>query len=125
DLLTCVRTLTKLDEVHPERRLNAENYLKSGQEMRRRFRAYPEAVRNTLAIAEQCEPALELGVSRFPSFGVARPEALLRELVYRGAKERYRRLSRPLRERLEHELNIINQLGFAEYFLLVWDVVRY
>jgi error-prone DNA polymerase len=84
-------------------------------------------VANTLRIAEQTAPALDLGARRYPEFDPAAgdPNRLLRDLVWRGAKERYRRITPPIQARLEHELNVIEQLGFASYFLLVWDVVRF
>lgn len=128
DLLTCVRTLTRLDQVHPERRLNAENYLKSPAEMAATFRDFPGAVANTLAIAERCSPALNLGQRLHPGFPVPEgqtPAGYLRDLVYRGAAERYGRVTAAVTRRLEHELAIIEQLGFADYFLLVWDVCRF
>lgn len=128
DLLTCVRTLTRLDETHPERRLNAENYLKSPAEMAAALARYPAAVQNTLAIAERCEPALALGVSLFPGFDLPpgeTAEGLLRRLTFAGAERRYGRVTAAIAERLEHELGIICQLGFPEYFLLVWDVCRF
>lgn len=128
DLLTCVRTLTKLEDVHPERRLNAENDLKSPAEMANLFYQYPRAVHNTLMIADQCAPALELGEKIFPSFQVPSGEpaaAYLRRLTYEGARKRYGRLTRAITERLEHELDIICRLGYEDYFLLVWDLVDY
>ncbi len=128
DLLTCIRTLTRLDDPHPERRLNAHNYLKPPAEMAAAFRDYPAAVANTLRIAERCAPALNLQQRLHPAFPVPpgqTADGFLRELCFRGARERYGRLTRPIRDRLEHELNIISQLGFADYFLLVWDVCRY
>lgn len=74
DLLTCVRTLTRLDDVHPERRLNAENYLKSQSEMAELFSGYPEAVKATVEIAEQCEPALDLTATLYPAFDLLEGE---------------------------------------------------
>ncbi|MGI6488079.1 MAG: DNA polymerase III subunit alpha [Syntrophomonadaceae bacterium] len=128
DVLTCVRTLTRIQEVHPERPLNAENYLKSGREMTSLFRDYPQAIENTWRIAERCQSALELNTSHFPAFALPperKAENLLRELVYRGAQEKYGRITRVLCERLEHELQIIEALGYADYFLVVWDIVNY
>lgn len=128
DLLTCVRTLTRLDDTHPDRRLNAENYLKPPRLMLERFAAFPGAVANTLAIAEACEPALDLSRSLFPDFALPPGEtapAMLRRLAYAGAAARYGQITPVVRERLEHELHIITELGFCEYFLLVWDVCRY
>ncbi|KKM08957.1 DNA polymerase [Clostridiales bacterium PH28_bin88] len=128
DLLTCVRTLTRLKEVHPERRLNRENYLKSPEEMAVEFPEHPRALANTLAVAERCRPVLDFSRRLHPRFplppGTA-TENFLRDLVYRGAGERYRRLTPEVTARLEHELNIINRLGYADYFLLVWDLVNY
>ncbi|HWI60216.1 MAG TPA: PHP domain-containing protein, partial [Symbiobacteriaceae bacterium] len=128
DLLTCVRTLTRIDQPHPERRLNGENYMKPPKLMAERFRDLPGAVANTLRIAEQCSPSLTLDASLFPGYEV--PQGMsaigyLRELVYEGARRRYSRITTQVETRLEHELRIIEQLGYADYFLLVWDVARY
>lgn len=129
DLLTCVRTLTKLDDVHPDRRLNAENYLKSPAEMKEMFYEYPEAVANTVLIAEMCEPALDTSGSMFPAYRELPPgenaSGYLRKLTFEGAQRRYRRLSETVVSRLEHELDIICRLGFEDYFLLVWDVANF
>ncbi|HLN61504.1 MAG TPA: PHP domain-containing protein, partial [Symbiobacteriaceae bacterium] len=128
DLLTCIRTLTRLDQPHPDRRLNRENYFKPAADMARRFAHLPGAVGNTLAIAERCAPCLDLEAKLFPEFEVPAgmtAAAYLRELTYRGAQERYGRVTEKVSTRLEHELNIITTLGFEDYFLLVWDVARY
>jgi len=128
DILTCVRTLTRVYEVHPERPLNAENYLKSDREMAALFREYPEALENTWRIAERCQPALDLDTPHFPAFSLPPGQEagkLLRELVYRGARKKYGKITRAVYERLEHELHIINTLGYADYFLVVWDIVNY
>ncbi|HEY3314659.1 MAG TPA: DNA polymerase III subunit alpha [Bacillota bacterium] len=128
DLLTCVRTLTTIGEVHPERRLNAENYLKSPTEMVALFRAHPEAVRTTEEIAERCQPALDLGANLFPKFTVPLGEtagSFLRKVASQGAVWRYRTITPDIRGRLDHELDIITKLGYEDYFLLVWDVAKY
>lgn len=129
DVLTCVRTLTTLEEVHPERRLNAENYLKSEEEMREELYPYPEAVSNAAAIAAECECPVELGKPNFPR--VAPPKCFgstqeyLRHLVFNGARERYGVITRVVQDRLEHELSVIQKLGYEDYFLVVWDLVRF
>ncbi|MDQ7794717.1 MAG: DNA polymerase III subunit alpha [bacterium] len=129
DLLTCVRTLTRLDQVHPERRLNAGNYLRSTAEMAAALAEHPRALATAAFLAENCRPALDLEARRHPRFslppGKVDSEAYLRELVYAGARRRYGRLPAAAATRLEHELGVINALGFADYFLLVEDVVRY
>lgn len=128
DLLTCVRCGLTIDQVHPERRLNAENDLKPAEAMAAAFADLPEALRGTEAIAERCEPALNLDARLHPAFVVPdglTAERYLRDLAYRGAEERYGRVTGKIRRRLDHELDIINRSGYADYFLLVWDVVRY
>ncbi len=129
DLLVCTRTQTKLSELHVERPLNGENYFASSDEMKQRFAPFPEAIRNTLEIAERCTVALDLGRNLFPRYlPEEKPEksiALLRELTWSGAKRRYRAISSSLKERIEHELNIIEQLDVSDYFLTVWDLVQY
>lgn len=128
DILSCVRTLTRVDGIHPDRPLNAENYLKTPREMELLFKEYPEALANTWRIAERCEPALDLSTPHFPNFDLPpgqKAESLLRELVYQGAYQRYEGISTALQERLEHELAVINTLGYTDYFLVVWDIVKY
>ncbi|GMV38254.1 MAG: hypothetical protein AMXMBFR61_27620 [Fimbriimonadales bacterium] len=127
DLLTCIRTKTTLDEVHPDRRMNAENYLKSADEMRALFPDMPEALDNTLRIADMCEPALHLGTPMFPRYPLppeTTAEAELTRRVEQGLRDRYH--SDPRAEyRLTHELNIINRLGYADYFLAVHDLAQF
>ncbi|MBC7347014.1 MAG: DNA polymerase III subunit alpha, partial [Clostridia bacterium] len=128
DLLTCVRLGITLEEVHPERPLNDEAYLKSAKTMAASFAWCPEALANTLEIAARCRPALALEERRYPKFPLASgqaADALLRELVYRGARERYRSLTAAVRQRLEKELGVIARLGYADYFLVVWDIAEY
>ncbi len=127
DVLTCIRTLTRLDDVHPERRLNAENYLKPQEEMALLFHGYPEAIRAAGEIAERCEPGLLLDRRLSPDF--VPPEGTsgeyLRHLVYEGARSRYGTITSAIRARLDHELDVICALEYEDYFLMVWDVVAF
>lgn len=128
DVLTCVRTLTCLDDIHPERHINAENYLKSAAEMRQMLAHFPGAIENTLVIAERCEPGLDLGRKLFPKYSPPSGEssaALLRRLTMEGAAARYGNVTPAVRDRLEHELNIITTLGFEDYFLAVYDIAAW
>lgn len=128
DLLTCVRHGIALEDPHPGRPLNAENYLKSAQEMALLFKAYPEALRQTLALAETCRPALEPQSCWRPTYPVpagTTAAALLRHLTFEGAAARYGRVGPELVARLEHELEVITRLGYEDYFLIAWDLVRY
>jgi len=126
DLLTCVRTLTTVADVHPERRLNAENYLKPAEAMAALFADLPEALRGALEVAEACSPAIEPGRRLHPSFplppGETSAAAFLRKMTLAGASRRYQRVTQPVSRRLEHELDVICRLGYEDYFLLVWDL---
>ncbi len=129
DILTCIRTLTKLEDVHPERRLNSENYLKAESEMKEEYKSCPEGLRMTQVIAEQCECPIDLGALNFPAFaypkGFNSSKHFLRHLVYQGAERRYGKITSEVTTRLDHELNIICQLGYEDYFLVVRDLVKF
>jgi error-prone DNA polymerase len=129
DILTCVRTATRLDQVHPGRRLNAGNHLRSGEEMALAMAGHPRAVAAAARLAESCEPALDLEARRHPRFplppGEGDPAIYLRKLVEAGARRRYGEPSPAVVTRLEHELAVIEHMGFADYFLLVEDVVSH
>ena len=128
DVLTCIRTLARISQVNPERRLNAENYLKSSGEMAEEFRDYPHALETARRIAEECDFTLPLGRPNFPSFPVPRGMSsaeYLRKLVYDGALERYGKISGDISRRLDGELHVIHKLGYEDYFLVVWDLVEF
>jgi DNA polymerase-3 subunit alpha len=115
---------------------SGQHYLKSAAEMRYLFRELPEACDNTLAIAERASVTIEFDNDALPEFPI--PEAfrapthkeganrLLRDLVMRGAHERYgEQLSDEVVARLEHELGVVADMGFSDYFLVVWDLIRH
>lgn len=126
ELLNAMGQLTTVDRLPGPR--TVEKYLKSPQEMAALFRDIPEAVRNTLKIADQCHLELPLGHPRFPHFPLPPGETapgLLRRLALEGAERLYPGLPVPVRERLEHELAIIRHLGYETCFLVAWDIVRF
>ncbi|MCY0874736.1 MAG: DNA polymerase III subunit alpha [Firmicutes bacterium] len=129
DTLRCIATDCDIRTPHGERPLNAAAWLHDEREAARRFARYPEAVANTFRIATSCEVVLRLHEALFPAFDLPSDEtdaaAYLRHLVYEGAVQRYPRVDHALRARIDHELQIITQLGYAEYFLVVWDIVRF
>lgn len=127
DLLTCVRTLTKVRDIHPERPFNGESYLKSSVQMQALFRFHPRALGNTLRIADECEPVFKEKARHFPEFTSSNgaPAFHLRRLTFEGARRRYGRITQVIKNRLEHELRVIEKMGFAGYFLAVHDLVRY
>ncbi|MGH3061265.1 MAG: DNA polymerase III subunit alpha, partial [Gaiellaceae bacterium] len=103
-------------------------YFKTPAEMAQDFADYPEAVRRTLEIAERCSVAIELGVIRLPHFPT--PDGreafdYLVELCEKGLQKRYGKVTPELQERLRFELKTIREMGFADYFLIVWDFIRF
>ncbi len=112
----------------PLGRPNAELYLKSASEMRRLFAGVPRACDATIEIAERCDLDLGLGTFHFPTVEVPRgetPYSVLSKLAWRGIEERYRPVTPESVRRVQHELAVIEDLGFAEYFLVVRDVVDF
>lgn len=128
DLLTCVRLGCGLDDLCPERAFNAERYLKSAAEVVAAVGS-SAPLRRAAEIAAACAMPLQLGGSRYPRFPLpdqTPPERELRRQVAEGARTRYgAHPSQSVRDRLEHELGIIERLGFADYFLCVADVARW
>jgi error-prone DNA polymerase len=110
----------------PFERPNAELWMKPGGEMRRLFERRPAACDATLEIAERCELDMGLGAFHFPAARVSRgetPYSVLSKLAWRGLEERYRPMIPEAVRRLSHELSVIGELGFPEYFLVVNEIV--
>jgi error-prone DNA polymerase len=128
DILTCIKHHTNLDEAGGLLYPNAERYLRPPEEMIKRFARYPDAIANTKEIADRCDFTLESLKTSLPDFHV--PDgyttiSYLRELSYRGAKERYPELTEKVVAQIEHELAVIEKLDLAGYFLIVWDIARF
>jgi DNA polymerase-3 subunit alpha len=105
-----------------------EFYLKTAEEMRTLFAELPDACDATLDIAEACELTLEFGTLHLPRFdppGGMSLDDYLRQLVYEGARERYGDLTEDICRRIDEELGVIGRMGFAGYFLIVWDLIRF
>ncbi|MBO0714003.1 MAG: DNA polymerase III subunit alpha, partial [Acidimicrobiales bacterium] len=130
DALLCVQTGSTMDDPGRFKFEGDEHYLKSSSEMRHLFAEVPEACDHTLWIAERANVSLEFGQPKLPSFplpdGFASADAYLRHLCLRGAEERYGSpLPAVVAERLEYELGVISAMGFSDYFLVVWDLIRH
>jgi error-prone DNA polymerase len=127
DALSCLHHRTTLEQAGRQLLPNGERHLRSPRELAERFRDQPDALQNTLAIAERCEFTLQNLGYRFPDFPLAAGETLaqkLRALAEQGARERYGRITVRVRRQLEHELRLIGRLDLEGYFLIVWDIVR-
>ncbi|SUP44823.1 DNA polymerase III subunit alpha [Veillonella criceti] len=128
DIKVCIATGAKVAE---EKRLkfpNDEFYMKSGDEMEALFGHIPGAMENTLAIAERCNVTFNFDEHHLPHFDVPEGETAttyLRHLCEREIPRLYGTVTPELQERLDYELSVIAQMGFDDYFLIVWDYVRY
>ncbi|RXI56219.1 DNA polymerase III subunit alpha [Clostridium tetani] len=128
DILLCVQTGKTVEEENRMRYPTGEFYLKSPEEMYNLFSHVPEALENTIKIAEQCNFQYNFHESKLPTFPL--PDKVdnydyLRELCYEGLKEKYDTVDEKLKNRLEYELNVIKEMGYVDYFLIVWDFIRF
>ncbi len=108
--------------------IRRRGWMRSPQQMHSLFRTVPEAIANAEKIASECNVDLQLGRIKLPIFPVPEgetPYSYLRRICYRGAEKRYGAITPEVRRRLEHELCIIGKLGYANYFLVVWDIALY
>lgn len=128
EALLCIQTQTNLDDPNRLRFQTDEFYFKTPKQMSDAFLHCPEAVRNTVHIAEKCNLELDFTKTHLPQFrppeGKTRDQ-FLRELCEEGLKCKYGGISDEIRKRLEYELRIINSSGYTSYFLIAWDFVRY
>lgn len=129
DVFTCIRNHTHLDAAGLLLAQNSERHLKTPAQMRELFADLPEAISNTVRLAERLEFSLDNLGYEFPKYPIREGETMdhvLRQQVYAGAAQRYgARLSTEVRAQLERELNLIAHLGFAGYFLIVGDLVNF
>lgn len=128
DVFTCLRHHTKLESAGRLLEANIEKSIKSPRQMTKLFADLPQAISNTVHLAGRLQFHLrDLGY-RFPSYPVPEGQSMdgfLRKLTFFGAQNRYGSISRPVRRQLEHELAVIQRLGFAGYFLIVWDICNF
>ena len=125
--VNAIRTGSLLTTVAPPEITTGEAWFKPAAEMQRLFPDHPQLLRATLEIAERCNLQLELGKLIFPEFPVPpgeSPFSYLWKLSFEGARKRYRPLRPEVLARLTHELEVIDKLNLAPYFLLVWDIVE-
>lgn len=128
DIKLCISTGRKRDEAGRIRFPNDEFYLKSGDEMSALFAHVPQAVDNTLRIADRCNVTLNFDEHHLPHFDVPEgetAETYLRKVCEAQITYRYNEIPPTLGERLDYELSVIGKMGFEDYFLIVWDYVKY
>ena len=128
DILLCIQTGKKVADEDRMRYEGGQYYVKSEEEMRKLFPYAKEACDNTQWIADRCQVDIEFGKYKLPEFPV--PEgydawSYLKELTWTGLERRYGNPDKTLKDRLEYELNTIKDMGFVDYFLIVWDFIHY
>lgn len=130
EVLLCIQTGKTLDDANRMRMDTRQLYVKSENEMRTLFAACPDAVDRTQEIADRCNVEFEFGVTRLPHYPVPAGEtalSMLTRLTHEGLRERYpdaKETDEPW-QRLNYELNVISSMGYVDYFLIVWDFIRY
>jgi error-prone DNA polymerase len=128
NVLRCIRqriSLAQLDSLGP---LNSELYLKTGRHLRPLFANYPDALANTLKIAGRCRFELHYGLQALPHFPTPPgldAEMYLYQLCQKAVRQRYVEPAEQVWTQLTHELTVIEQAGLTNYFLIVWDIVRF
>lgn len=130
EVLLCIQTGKKMNDVDRMRFESDELYIKSPEEMIEYFKAFPDAIENTVKIAEKCNVEFEFGHTILPNYDVPKEYPThydyLKKLCQDGMKERYgEHLSKELMERAEYELGVIQKMGYVDYFLIVWDFIHY
>jgi len=128
DALLCIQTQSMLSDANRMRLKTDQFYFKDPLLMKERFSWIPEALTNTLEIAEKCCVEIEFDKYHLPKFNVpgrVSKENYLKGLCEEGLKKRYDKVTSEISERLEHELKLIGKMGYNGYFLIVWDFIKF
>ena len=128
DILLCIQTAKKVSDENRMRYEGGQYYVKSELEMRELFSYAQQAIDNTALIADRCNVEIEFGVTKLPKFEV--PEgydswSYLNKLCLNGLNERYPNDDGVIREKLDYELNVIQKMGYVDYFLIVWNFINW
>ncbi len=128
DVLLCIQTGSTINEPGRMRFPTEEYYFKSYEQMRELFGKFPGAVENTLEIADRCNVNIKFNMNLIPSFKVPEgntSDGYLKKLCYENIQKRYGGVTDVIDKRVKKELEVINKMGFSEYFLIVWDLVNF
>lgn len=128
DVLLCIQTGKTIEDEDRMQFDSQEFYLKSPEEMRELFAFYPEAIENAVKIAEKCNVEFDFDTVHLPKYDV--PEGYtsseyLRHLCWQGVEKKYPEITDEVKERLEYELDTIEKMGYVDYFLIVWDFIKF
>ena len=128
DILMCIQMEKKVDDPDRMRFETDEFYIKSPEEMAELFEYVPEAISNTVKIAKRCNVDFDFNTRHLPAYDVPDGKTsfeYLRELCQRGLEKRYSPVTEELQSRLDYELGVIKNMGFVDYFLIVWDFIHF
>ena len=130
EVLLCIQTGKRMSDPDRMRFETEELYIKSPEEMIEYFKAFPDAIENTVKIAEKCNVEFEFGHTILPNYDVPKEFSthydLLEKICYDGIKKRYgENPSKEILERAEYELSVVKKMGYVDYFLIVWDFIKY
>ena len=130
EILLCIQTGKKMNDVDRMKMGTDEFYVKSPEEMEDYFKNIPEAIENTVKIAEKCNFDFEFGHTKLPNYEVPKEykthSDFFKELCYTGLKKRYgENPSKEIKDRLEYEITVIEKMGYVDYYLIVWDFINY
>lgn len=128
EVLLCIQTGKKMSDEDRMKFGTDEFYIKSQEEMYNNFKNLPQALSNTVEIANKCNVEFDFDVTILPNYDV--PEGYthseyLYKLCYDGLKKRYSEITQELEDRLNYELDIVNKMGYTDYYLIVWDFIKY
>ena len=128
DILLCIQTGKKVTDENRMRYEGGQYYCKSEEEMKKLFPYAPEALENTHKIADRCNVEIEFGVTKLPKFDVTdglTSWEYLNQLCDKGFQERYPNDDGTLRQKMKYELDVIHNMGYVDYFLIVWDFIHF
>ncbi len=128
DVLLCIQTAKTIDDEDRMKFPTNEFYLKSPEEMRKIFSQYLEALENTARIGDRCNVELDFDTLHLPEYKVPEKftnEEYLKHLTSEGLKERYKTITQEIQDRFDYEFNTIVQMGYTDYFLIVWDFIKF
>ncbi|GBE27341.1 DNA polymerase III subunit alpha [bacterium BMS3Bbin03] len=131
DILLCLQTGKDYDDPTRLRYNTKELYFKSPEEMETLFKDYPGAIKNTFEIAEKCDLKIPFGTLHLPGYEIPPDEEVktlddyLEKLAWEGLQKRYSEITPEIKQRFDHEISVIKQMGFSGYFLIVCDFISY
>ena len=128
EILLCIQTATNLADEKRLKFATDEFYFNSPEEMAEKFSDLPEAIENTIKIAEKCNLEIDFRQAHLPEFQIPSEHNItsyLRDICFTGLRKRFAEVTEELEERLDYELSVIKSMGFEPYFLIVWDFVKH